>query len=35
MPTAQEASTAAAGSLLLAAEARARLVERLFPPKAG
>ena len=35
LPTAREASTAASGSLLLAAEARARLVERLFPPKAG
>lgn len=35
LPTAQEASAAASGSLLLAAEARARLVERLFPPKAG
>lgn len=35
LPVAQEASTAASGSLLLAAEARARLVERLFAPKAG
>lgn len=35
LQTAQEASAAASGSLLLAAEARARLVERLFPPKAG
>jgi hypothetical protein len=33
MTAAREASSAAAGAQLLAAQARASLVERLFPPK--
>jgi hypothetical protein len=33
MPVAREASSAAAGAQLLAAQARETLVVRLFPPK--